>query len=53
MKHGDFLKLDKNDTYNIHIDSTLKKGNLTYSDLIIPGKVENFNFLLYLSSIYV
>ena len=41
MKHSDFLKIDKNDKYDIYIDSTIKKGNLTYSDLIIPGKVEN------------
>ena len=40
MKHNDFLKLDKNDIYHIFIDSTFKKGNLTYADLIIPGKVK-------------
>lgn len=40
MKHNDFLKLDKNDIYHIFINSTLKNGNLTYADLIIPGKVE-------------
>ena len=38
MKHKNFLKLDKNDTYKVYIDSTLKNGNLTYADLIIPGK---------------
>ena len=49
MKHNDFLKLDKNDIYHIFIDSTFKKGNLTYADLIIPGKVKKeFLFSCYI-----
>jgi len=40
MKYNDFLKLDKNEIYEVHIDSSLKNGNLTYADLIIPGKVK-------------
>ena len=40
MKHKEFLKLDKNDIYEIYIDSEFTEGNLTYADLIIPGKVK-------------
>jgi aminopeptidase-like protein len=37
MKHNDFLELG-DDVYEIVIDTTLEPGNLTYADLIIPGK---------------
>jgi aminopeptidase-like protein len=40
MKHNDFLKLDKNDLYEVNIDSELKKGVLNYADLIIPGRTK-------------
>ena len=40
MKHDDFLKLDKNDLYDVHIDSELKKGVLNYADLFIQGKTK-------------
>tara|TARA_B100001248_G_C27391748_1_gene462805 strand:- start:795 stop:2045 length:1251 start_codon:yes stop_codon:yes gene_type:complete len=39
MKHNDFLKL-KDEIYEIFIDSELKDGSLTYSDLIIKGKTD-------------
>ena len=38
MKYNDYLKLDPYDIYEVYIDSELKQGNLTYADLIIPGK---------------
>lgn len=37
MKHNDFVKMEKNDIYTVNIDSCLKKGNLTYADIVIPG----------------
>lgn len=30
----------KDDTYEIYIDSTLEPGNLTYGDIVIPGKTK-------------
>ncbi|WP_019423289.1 DUF4910 domain-containing protein [Paenibacillus sp. OSY-SE] len=35
----------KNETYRVYIDSELKEGNLTYGELIIPGKCEKEVFL--------
>lgn len=34
------LKTLKDDTYRVYIDSDLKKGSLTYAELIIPGVTE-------------
>ena len=36
MKHNDFLML-QNENYEVHIDSELKNGTLTYADLVIKG----------------
>ncbi|WP_340005829.1 DUF4910 domain-containing protein [Paenibacillus sp. FSL K6-0276] len=35
----------KDETYRVYIDSELKEGNLTYGELIIPGKCEKEVFL--------
>ena len=35
----------KSGEYNIHIDSQLKKGHLTYGEILIPGKVKKEIFL--------
>ena len=40
MKYNAFLKLNKEDIYHVFIDTEFKKGNLTYADYIIPGKVD-------------
>lgn len=37
MRHKDFTAL-KDVEYSVNIDSDLKKGSLTYADLVIPGK---------------
>ncbi|OGG80056.1 aminopeptidase [Candidatus Kaiserbacteria bacterium RIFCSPLOWO2_01_FULL_54_13] len=37
LAHGDRLRLKKG-IYRVVVDSTLKKGSLTYGELIIPGK---------------
>ena len=37
MRHKDFLKLDKTETYHMHIDSSLKEGSLTYGERILKG----------------
>ena len=39
MKHNDFKKL-KSGNYKVHIDSSLKKGFLKYSDVKIKGKTK-------------
>ncbi|MCX6127142.1 MAG: DUF4910 domain-containing protein [Proteobacteria bacterium] len=41
----DLLETMKDDEYDIKIDSTLENGHLTYSELIIPGKLDTEVFL--------
>src|SRR5699024_6046715 len=39
LSHKQFLKLDKNDTYEIFIDSDLnQKGSMTVAEAVLPGK---------------
>lgn len=38
IKHSEFLKLKKNTKYKVFINSSLKPGNLVYSDNLIKGK---------------
>jgi len=40
ISHNQFITL-KDAKYDVKIDSSLKKGSLTYADLIIPGKVKS------------
>jgi len=40
LKHNDFINLQKGE-YEVVIDSTLKKGNLTYGECYIPGKIDD------------
>ncbi len=35
------LKSFNDDTYNVHIDSTLKPGSLTYGEFLIKGKIKD------------
>ncbi|HJO02296.1 MAG TPA: DUF4910 domain-containing protein, partial [Candidatus Woesearchaeota archaeon] len=44
MKHGERNKL-KDGMYKVFIDSELKKGSLTYGELIIPGQSKKEVFL--------
>jgi len=44
ISYNDRKKL-KNGQYSIHIDSQLKKGNLTYGEILIPGKEKKEIFL--------
>ena len=39
MSHNEYKKL-KDGTYKVFIDSSLKKGELTYSETVIPGKTK-------------
>ena len=38
LSYNDFLKLDKKETYHVHIDSILFDGVLNYGEILIPGK---------------
>lgn len=41
ISFNDFLKLDKDEEYDVFIDSTLEKGFLTYGELLLKGRVED------------
>ena len=44
LSHNQRLKL-KDEKYHVLIDSSLKKGNLTYEDLVIEGKIKDEIFI--------
>jgi len=44
LSHNDRKSL-KEGTYRVHIDTTLKKGSLTYGELVIPGSSKKEIFL--------
>ena len=40
LSFNDFKKLDKKETYEVLIDTELKKGSLTFGEILIPGKTK-------------
>lgn len=40
LSYNDYLSMDKNENYEVVIDTSFKKGYLTYADYIIPGKTK-------------
>lgn len=40
ISYESFLKLDKNKKYEVHIESDLSEGHMTYGDLLLKGESE-------------
>ena len=38
LSYNQFIKLKKNEKYFVNIDSEIKKGKMTYGELLIKGK---------------
>lgn len=45
MSHNDFKKLDKNETYNVLIDSEFKDGVLNYGEVFLRGRNPKKTFI--------
>lgn len=45
ISHNQFTNLEKNSTYEVVIDTTLKEGNLTYGQKIVKGE-SKYEFLI-------